>query len=265
MAQTSDQHSAGRRSQAWRRVQSVFVGVGLLLLLGGFAVLAWQYRPYGVPTGSMRPTIQNGDRVLAHRLDGDAVRRGDVVVFEDPDWGNVPMVKRVVGVGGDRVSCCDARGRLHVNGQPVNEHYLGAHPMGEDAQRQTAASRRFRVRVPHDRLFLLGDKRAMSMDSLAHLDTKHGTVAESMVRGRVEATVWPVSRFGGIEDGNRAFHGVQDRSSAATSSDSPPSHQAGPGPLRPAVLACLVGAAVLLLVPLVAAVVTRGRRPGAGR
>lgn len=71
------------------------------------------YKPYTVPTGSMTPTVNAGDRVLAQRIDGSEVRRGDVVVFTDPVWGDMPMVKRVVGIGGDRIACCGKGGRLH--------------------------------------------------------------------------------------------------------------------------------------------------------
>src|SRR4051812_26813434 len=81
------------------------VALGCVLFLGGFGWGAVLYRPYTVPTGSMMPTVDPGDRVLAQRVDGAEVRRGDVVVFSDSLWGEVPMVKRVVAVGGDTVRC----------------------------------------------------------------------------------------------------------------------------------------------------------------
>ncbi|MCW0121709.1 signal peptidase I, partial [Bacillus subtilis] len=90
----------------------------------GFVWAAVVYQPYTVPTDSMSPTVKPGDRVLAERIDGADVRRGDVVVFTDEVWGATPMVKRVVGVGGDKVACCDREGRLTVNGTPVDEPYL---------------------------------------------------------------------------------------------------------------------------------------------
>lgn len=90
------------------------VAVGLVLFLGGFAWGALVYKPYIVPTESMTPTVNAGDRVLAERVDGSEVRRGDVVVFTDPAWdNNMPMVKRVVGIGGDKIACCEKSGRLH--------------------------------------------------------------------------------------------------------------------------------------------------------
>ncbi len=85
----------------------------------------------------------------------------DVVVFQDSVWGTVPMVKRVVGVGGDRVACCDREGRLTVDGRPVDEPYL--HARGDDSQRAFEATR-----VPAGKLFLLGDNRQASLDSRVH-------------------------------------------------------------------------------------------------
>lgn len=93
------------------------VAVGCVLFLGGFAWGAVEYKPYTVPTDSMTPTVKVGDRVLAQRIDSSAVHRGDVVIFQDPDWGDMPMVKRVVGVGGDKVACCDTEIAAHCERQ----------------------------------------------------------------------------------------------------------------------------------------------------
>src|ERR687888_598020 len=91
---------------------------------GGKSTGAVVYRPYTVPTTSMTPTIDAGDRVLAQRVDGSEIRRGDVVVFNDKSWvTNASVVKRVVAVGGDTVSCC-TNGKLTVNGKQIDEGYL---------------------------------------------------------------------------------------------------------------------------------------------
>jgi signal peptidase I len=161
------------------------VALGLVLFLAGFGWGAVVYRPYTVPTGSMSPTIAAGDRVLAERVDGDEIRRGDVVVFKDPNWANAPVVKRVVAIGGDTVACC-TDGRLTVNGKRIEEPYL---PQGEPAASFVFPT----VTVPEGRLFLLGDERAGSLDSTAHLqDAASGTVARGAVTGRVDAVVWPL-------------------------------------------------------------------------
>ncbi|GHF60122.1 signal peptidase I [Streptomyces griseosporeus] len=167
------------------RLSGLAVALGLVLFLGGFVWGAVVYRPYTVPTGSMTPTIGVGDRVLAQRVDGADVRRGDVVVFQDKTWvSNAPVVKRVVAVGGDTVACC-TDGKLTVNGKEIDEPYLPAGSLAEITDFPT-------VKVPEGRLFLLGDERRGSLDSTAHLtDAASGTVARSAVSARVDAVVWP--------------------------------------------------------------------------
>lgn len=181
--------SNGGHGRLGNFLSGLAVAVGCVLFLGGFAWGAAQYQPYTVPTDSMQPTVNPGDRVLAQRINGAAVHRGDVVVFEDPTWGNIPMVKRVVGVGGDKLTCCDARGRLTINGTPVEEPYL--HSAGP------ASVVGFTVTVPQGQLFVMGDNRPVSDDSRAHLtDGDHGAVPRSDVHGRVDAIAWPPSRVG---------------------------------------------------------------------
>lgn len=173
-------------SRTGQRLSGLAVALGLLLFLGGFGWGALVYRPYTVPTSSMSPTIAAGDRVLAQRLDGEEVRRGDVVVFKDATWANAPVVKRVVAVGGDTVSCC-TDGKLTVNGKQIDEPYLAPGSPAEDKNIPT-------VKVPEGRLFLLGDERQGSLDSSAHLtDAASGTVAVKAVQARVDAVVWPMN------------------------------------------------------------------------
>lgn len=201
------------------------IALGLLLFLGGFAWGALVYRPYTVPTGSMAPTIDSGDRVLAERVDGDEVRRGDVVVFRDASWmsGSL-LVKRVVAVGGDTVSCC-TDGKLTVDGRQIEEPYL---PAGS-ASENTGFSE---VTVPKGRLFLLGDERQGSLDSTAHLtDAAHGTVSRNAVTARVDAVVWPLNGMSMLErpTGFETLGALSD-----------------PGPLR-TVVGMVVGGAALVL------------------
>ena len=170
-------------------LSGIAVALGCVLFLGGFAWAAVLYRPYTVPTGSMEPTVRPGDRVLGERIDGSQVRRGDVVVFTDSVWGEVPLVKRVVAVGGDTVKCCDKQGRLEVNGKALDEPYLdGPGP---------ASLTSFEVKVPQGQLFMMGDNRATSEDSRAHMtDGDTGAVPRSAVTARVDATLWPLGRMG---------------------------------------------------------------------
>ncbi|MFE6852195.1 signal peptidase I [Streptomyces sp. NPDC057674] len=178
------------------------VAVGCVLFLGGFVWGALLYQPYSVPTDSMTPTLDVGSKVLAQRVDGAEVRRGDVVVFTDPLWGNTPMVKRVAAVGGDTVACCDRDGRLTVNGEPVEEPYLRPGPGG----RIIASGTEFSVTVPDANLFLLGDDRHTSLDSRTHLEEAgRGSVPRSSVVARVDAVVWPAK---GLLDRPEGFAGL---------------------------------------------------------
>ncbi|MDA5281764.1 signal peptidase I [Streptomyces sp. NPDC054904] len=173
------------------------VAIGFVLFLGGFVWGAIVYQPYTVPTDSMVPTVNPGNRVLAQRIDGAEVRRGDVVVFKDAQWSDSPMVKRVVAVGGDTVSCCGKGGRLTVNGKELDEDYLApAQPDPAAVAAGTASGTPFEVKVPEGNLFLLGDRRGASLDSRAHLtEAGQGTVPRSAVTARVDALAWPSMRM----------------------------------------------------------------------
>ncbi|MFI0542178.1 signal peptidase I [Streptomyces sp. WSLK1-3] len=209
-------------SRTGQRLSGLAVALGIVLFLGGFAWGAVLYRPYTVPTGSMTPTIDAGDRVLAQRVDGDEIRRGDIVVFTDKTWvTNAPVVKRVVAVGGDTVSCC-TDGKLTVNGKEIDETYLKGGP----AEIKSIPT----VKVPKGRLFLLGDERQGSLDSSVHLtDAAQGTVANSAVTARVDAVVWPMK-------------GMVERPAAFEPLGAPSS----PGPLRTIVILIVVGAALVM-------------------
>lgn len=219
-------------------VQGLVIGLGFVLMMGAFGVLATQYRPYRIPTQSMSPTLAVGDTVLARSVGDGPVGRGDIVVFKDPLWGNAPMVKRVVAIGGDTVICCDAQHRLMVNGHSVDEPYVAKQQLDENV---------FSTMVPTGRLFLLGDSRDASLDSRSHLGEAGGTVAVTDVVGRVEGTAWPAGRAG-LSERTVAFDGLAGPTAA------------GAGPLRPAVLATVIGAALIVLTSALGGLTSLTRR-----
>ena len=194
------------------------VSLVVMLLVRGFLV-----QSFYVPSGSMEPTIEPGDRILVNKLvSGEALRRGDVVVFDGTtsfavadrqphqddgligrtladaastvgiNLGEQDFVKRVIGLPGDHVVCCDAQHRITVNGTPLTERYLLP---GDKPSELT-----FDVTVPAGRLWVMGDHRSDSADSRSHLgDPGGGTVRLSDVIGRASATYWPLSRLGGFD------------------------------------------------------------------
>jgi signal peptidase I len=218
--------TSGRTADGRGRLGNVLSGlavaVGCVLFLGGFGWGALVYKPYTVPSDSMTPSINTGDRVLAERISGDEVRRGDVVIFNDRTWGAMPMVKRVVGVGGDKIVCCDRQSRLLLNGKPLEEPYLRS--------QADTATQTFSATVPAGELFLLGDERRTSVDSRGHLmDAGRGTVPVSEVDSRVDAVAWPV---GGVLERPETFAGL-------------PGGVSQPGPVKLLVVAIVAGVVLI--------------------
>lgn len=186
--------------------------VSCLLLL----VRAFLLGLYAIPSGSMQHTLEPGDHVVVAKWRGGSdVQRGQVVVFDgshtfgkarnlqggaaswlvgafdghDPD---AVYAKRVIGIGGDRVTCCDAQGRITVNGSPLAEPYL--YPAGQSSEM------RFDIEVPAGRLWLMGDHRSRSADSRSHMGSPGGgTVSVQDVIGPVLFRHWPLSRVGPVD------------------------------------------------------------------
>ncbi|MFJ5121112.1 signal peptidase I [Kitasatospora sp. NPDC088548] len=152
---------------------------GLLTAVLGLVLVAFDYSPRTLQSGGMSPTLKPGGRILTETVRASEVRRGDVVLVESPWTMSGLIVKRVVGLGGDRVTC-RADGPVTVNGQPLTEPYTYDGSPNGNFPAYTAT-------VPPGRVFLLGDYRAESVDSRMFLDDQQGTVAAADVRERV---VW---------------------------------------------------------------------------
>lgn len=164
----------------------------LLCLLFLLAVNTFVARPFEIPSGSMERGLRDGDRVLVNKLAyrfGDGPDRGDVIVFDGTGYfGEADYIKRVVGVGGDHVVCCDREGMIRVNGRSVDESgflFPGDRP----------STVPFDVVVPDGRLFVLGDHRSNSSDSRDHLGSPGGgMIPVAGVIGRADGIVWPPDR-----------------------------------------------------------------------
>ncbi|MEU5520247.1 signal peptidase I [Streptomyces sp. NPDC047860] len=168
----------------------------LLCLLFLLAVNTLVARPFEIPSRSMERGLRAGDRVLVNKLAyrfGDGPERGDVIVFDGTGYfGDADYIKRVVGVGGDHVVCCDGEGRIRVNGRSVDESgflFPGDSP----------STVPFDVVVPDGRLFVLGDHRSDSSDSRDRLGSPGGgMVPVDEVIGRADGIVWPFDRATGL-------------------------------------------------------------------
>ncbi len=217
----------GRRRRARKRSFLRELPVTLVAaLLISLLIKTFLVQAFLIPSESMEDTLLVHDRVIVNKLADkpDEIHRGDVVVFRDPGgWlpdektddvdvrglihrglvfvGIAPsasardLVKRVIGVGGDTVVCCDSQKRVTVNGVPLDESsYL--YP----GDRATPSQAAFNVRVPQGRLWVMGDHRSESADSRFHLgDPGGGFVPVSDVVGRAFARVWPLSRAGWLK------------------------------------------------------------------
>jgi signal peptidase I len=216
---TAGRKPAVRRSRGARFLRELVILIVIALVIA-VVIKTYAIQAFFIPSGSMENTLEINDRVLVNKIvyDTRSIHRGDIVVFNgDGSWdpgeplpansnfaekfvsgfasmfgfghpGDI-LIKRVIGLPGDMVACCDAEGRVTVNGVPLNEQsylYPGAAP-SED---------RFNIVVPAGRLWVMGDNRSISDDSRDHEgDPGGGTVPENAVIGRAFVIIWPVDRW----------------------------------------------------------------------
>ncbi len=197
----------------------VLIAVVLALLIKTFLVQAFY-----IPSESMQNTLQVSDRVLVNKFvyRFRDPHRGEVVVFNGVEWqpeiavavpgGNVVQrglrgiasaigvgppnekdyIKRVIGLPGDSVACCDGQGRVTVNDHPLTEPYI----FDNTPVHQRAFGP---VKVPTGRIWVMGDHRGVSADSRSHIEDRwHGTIPEDHVVGRAFVIVWPIGRASGL-------------------------------------------------------------------
>jgi len=187
-----------RSSSFWKELP-ILLGVAILVAV---LVRAFLLQTFYIPSPSMEHTLDINDRVLVNKIvyNFRSPERGEIIVFRAPsDWrsgmDDEDFIKRVIAVGGDRVECCDEQKRLRINGHSIDEPYL----FTENGMTDPAADQPFDVTVPPGRLWVMGDHRAASGDSLEHWkqtdgDVEAATIAEDAVVGRAFVVFWPVGR-----------------------------------------------------------------------
>lgn len=208
----------------------IVVALVIALLIKAFVV-----QPFFIPSSSMENTLLVGDKVLVNKLTYDfrSIQPGDIVVFDgagswDPatpatkgssNWaarvyhdtlgklfssiaglfgaepGQTDYIKRVIGVPGDHVVCCNSRGQVTVNGVPLDEQsYL--YPGNTSGSAPPGYSGKFDITVPAGRLWVMGDHRSVSDDSrLRQSSPGDGTIPEGSVVGRAFLIIWPPSQW----------------------------------------------------------------------
>ncbi len=209
----------------------------LIALVASFLIKTFVIRSFYIPSGSMEDTLQINDRILVDELTPrfGGYDRGDVVVFRDPGGWLVPgpeqvrpafveavdwllslvglsapdsddhLVKRIIGLPGDHVVCCNAIGQITVNGVPIDETSYLKLPPGDTA----ASGDPFDVVVPADSLWVLGDNRYRSKDSRYNQDQPgKGFVPVDNVVGRAFLITWPFAHFGTIDTHHAVYAGV---------------------------------------------------------
>ena len=171
-----------------RRVVIEWVAVLAVAVLAAVLIRAFVLEPFFIPSGSMEPTLQVGDRVLVNKLSYDlhSIHRGDIVVFKKPPNDFTPgikdLIKRVIGLPGETIS--GQNGAVYINGHRLREPWL---PKGVTTGPFSA------VHVPKGEYFVMGDNRGDSADSRVI-----GPIKGSLIVGRAFIRVWPVSRIGGL-------------------------------------------------------------------
>lgn len=214
--------SRGRHGGGWWGAVKEIAAIAVTALVISFLIKTFLAQAFWIPSGSMEDTLVYGDRVMVSKIQAGpmSIERGDIVVFEDPGgWlppvqpvdrgpvlnaarsvlefvGVAPstqgnhLIKRIIGMDGDHVVCCDDQGRISVNGQPLDESsYL--YPGDE------ASTVDFDITVPEDHVWLLGDHRSNSRDSRANDDGTGATGSVPMddVVGQAFVLLFPLSNF----------------------------------------------------------------------
>lgn len=171
---------ARQKSVIWDWIETIAIAVVLALVIRTFLI-----QPFYIPSGSMEPTLQVGDKIIVNKLTNrfKEPERGQIVVFKYPYDTSQDFVKRIIGLPGETIEIRDSQ--VYINGQPLEEDYLPEGLVYPDFAPVT---------IPEDSYFVLGDNRDNSQDS-----RMWGPLPRNLMIGNVLAIYWPLDRIGTVE------------------------------------------------------------------
>lgn len=225
-----------RRNRGWKIFLRDLIIIFVAALLISFLIKTFLVRSFYIPSSSMEHTLEIDDRIIVNQLTPALIplEHGDVVVFRDPggwltpvteepvNWfvgavdavlgfvgltapdSNDHLIKRIIGMPGDTIVCCNDFGQLTVNGVPLEEPYIN---LPADATKATRDD--FEVTVPEGSLWVMGDNRYNSADSVYHRDDPTGGfVPIDNIVGRALLISWPIDRWTWLDNYPVTFHDV---------------------------------------------------------
>lgn len=168
-----------KKTPLWEWVE--IIGVAIILVL---VIRTFLFEPFYIPSGSMKPTLTIGDKIIVNKLGNyfSDPERGEVIVFRYPLDTSQDFIKRVVGLPGEIVEIRDQI--VYINGEPIDEGYLPQDLVYPDFKP---------LLIPDNNYFMLGDNRDNSQDSRVW-----GPISRNLVKGRAVVIFWPLSRVGAI-------------------------------------------------------------------
>jgi signal peptidase I len=235
-APAGGRHSAAPQSEAstpspvfaWLKEVATVVVIAVVL---SFLIKTFLFRAFYIPSESMVNTLDVNDRIFVNLLVPEpfALSRGDVVVFRDtkgwltpapeksegpftwvqdgltfvgllPDNSEQHLVKRVIGLPGDHVICCDAGGKLTINGSAIDESYVNS--------AEAPQIHNFDVVVPQGKVWVMGDNRNHSADSRSHMDSNGGFIDLADIEGKAAVIAWPLNRISALNNYPDTFRNV---------------------------------------------------------
>lgn len=219
---------SGSPVMAWLKEVATVVVIAVVL---SFLIKTFLFRAFFIPSESMVNTLDIDDRIFVNLLVPEpfSLSRGDIVVFRDtkgwlppveekaqgpftwvqdgltfvgllPDNSEQHLVKRVIGLPGDHVVCCDAGGKLTINGTAIDESYVNP--------AEVPQIRNFDVVVPEGKVWVMGDNRNHSADSRAHMDADGGFIDLDDLEGKAAVIAWPLNRITALDNHPDVFRNV---------------------------------------------------------